>query len=99
MTIKFPGLIPLLRAFLIEFILLPWIYFLFYWLKIFDSLEAWMNIIFSYVSNKEDMTEKGKKSNGFLWWVKFELEDNAKTKSINYYIQKIINNISLLIKI
>ena len=66
LTIKFPDPIPLLRAIIIGFILLPWIYLLFYRLKILDFFEVWMEYIFSYVPNTEDMTEKGKKSNGFF---------------------------------
>ena len=45
---------------------MPWLYFLFYRLKIVELLDTWMEYVFSFGTNGQDNNAKDKKSNGFF---------------------------------
>ena len=65
-TIKIPGLFIILRFIIIFILFLPWLYFLFYRLKILEFFDLWMDYIFSSESNGQSNNAKDKKSNGFF---------------------------------
>ena len=45
---------------------MPWLYFLFYRLKIVELLDTWMEYVFSFGANGQENNAKDKKSNGFF---------------------------------
>ena len=45
---------------------MPWLYFIFYRLKILELLDIFMESIFSFGANNQENTAKDKKANGFF---------------------------------
>ena len=65
-TIKFPSLLEALKYLIIFILIMPWLYFLFYRLKIVELLDSWMEYAFSFGKNGQENNAKDKKSNGFF---------------------------------
>ena len=65
-TIKFPSLLEAIKYLIIFILIIPWLYFIFYRLKILELLDIFMESIFSFGENKQENTAKDKKTNGFF---------------------------------
>ena len=65
-TIKIPSLLEALKYLIIFILIMPWLYFLFYRLKIVELLDTWMEYVFSFGANGQENNAKDKKSNGFF---------------------------------
>lgn len=67
-TFEIPGALSILRALIVLILLLPWIHFLFYRIKILEFLGDYMEYIFAYDLSNETKGKEGKdkKNGGFF---------------------------------
>ena len=65
-VIKIPGPVTIFRAFVIIFLLSPWIFIIFYKLNVFQLFQVLMENMLSLSHGAEHIEENGKKTSGFF---------------------------------